>query len=249
MLKQAVVIDNNRENRALRRHVLRIFISIVLVAAFPLIVVSHVAAETHPGGPIMCSGVVHGDGHVTTGKDTVHVQLSHAPDTNYQLAACAGLFELSGELTVEARISFPNDAVEGSTGFGMQNNWYEDPNGIYAMQGIWFNQLGGAGNQVFASVIMPGLGQMDSVPVAVADPRSWNAYKIVVSEDSPGQYVAHFFVNDAEVEAITLAAAPWLVRVELWNDNQQAGQDLLPYLVNIGQMQQVKAKRVVATQQ
>jgi hypothetical protein len=90
---------------------------------------------------------------------------------------------------------------------------------------------------------------MDSVPITVANPKSWNDYKIVVSEDSPGQYVAHFFVNDVEVATLMLAAAPSLVRVELWNDNQQAGQDLVPYLVSVGQMQQVKAKRVIAVQQ
>ncbi|MCD4687337.1 MAG: hypothetical protein K8S97_15520, partial [Anaerolineae bacterium] len=156
---------------------------------------------------------------------------------------------LSNALTVEARVSFPGDAVEGSTGFGMQNNWIADPNFFLAMQGIWFNQLGGAGNQVFATVMIPGLGQMDSVPIAVADPKAWNDYTIVVSEDTPGQYVAHFWVNNVELTVITLAAAPLLVRVELWNDNQQAGQDLIPYLVTVDQMQQVKAKRVVAVQQ
>jgi hypothetical protein len=221
----------------------------ILIAAFLLVLASPATAEPDSGGPIMCSGIVYGDGNVTPGNGTVHVQLHHAPDTEYQLAACAGPFELSSELTVEATVSFSNDGVEGSTGFGMQNNWFEDPNGIYAMQGIWFHQVGGAGNQVFAMVMMPGLGQMDAVPVPVANPKSWHDYKIVVSEDSPGQHVAHFFVNDVEVAAITLAAAPWLVRVELWNDNQQAGQDMLPYLVNIGQMQQVKAKRVIAVQQ
>lgn len=249
MLKQAVVIDNDRENRAWRRHVLRIFMSIVLAGAFFAVLASPVAAEPPAGGPIMCSGVVYGDGHVTTGNGTVHVQLNQASAAAYQLAACAGPFELSGAITVEARISFPTDTVEGSTGFGLQNNWFEDPNGVYAAQGIWFSQQGGTGSQVFVSVIMPGLGQMDTVPVAVANPKAWNDYKIVVSEDSPGQYVAHFFVNDTEVQAIALAAAPWQVRVELWNDNQQVGQDLFPYLVSIGQLQQVKAKRVVAMQQ
>ncbi|MBI5958575.1 MAG: hypothetical protein HY866_07570 [Chloroflexi bacterium] len=249
MSKQVVVIDNDPENRELLILASGIFISIILVAAFLLLFATPVEAAPLAGGPIMCSGVVRGDGHVTPGNGTVHIQLNHAPDTDYQVAACAGPFELSGELTVEATVSFPNDAVEGSTGFGMQNNWFEDPNWIYALQGIWFYQIGGAGNQVFASVMMPGLGQMDSVPITVANPKSWNDYKIVVSEDSPGQSVAHFFVNDVEVAAITLAAAPSLVRVELWNDNQQAGQDLVPYLVTIGQMQQVKAKRVIAVQQ
>lgn len=249
MLNQTVAIDEDPKNRKWPRLTLDVFISIILVAAFLLVLASPVAAEPLADGRIMCSAVVYGDGHVTTGNGTVHIQLHHAPDTEYQVAACAGPFELSGALTVEATISFPKDAVEGSTGFGVQNNWFEDPNGIYALQGIWFNQLGGASNQVFASVMMPGLGQMDSVPIAVANPKSWNDYKIVVSEDSPGQYVAHFFVNDDEVADITLAAAPWLVRVELWNDNEQAGQDLLPYLVAVEQMQQVKAKRVIAVQQ
>ncbi|MBN2303750.1 MAG: hypothetical protein JXQ72_04700 [Anaerolineae bacterium] len=227
----------------------RIVISIMLVAVFLLVLASPVAAEPPAGGPIMCSGVVYGDGLVTPGEGTVHIQLRSAPDTEYQLAACAGPFELSGAITVEATLSFPNDTVEGSTGFGLQNNWFEDPNGVYALQGIWFSQSGNTGSQMLASVFMPGLGQLDSVPIAVADPKAWNDYKIVVSEDSPGQYVAHFFVNTVEVTAITLVAAPWLVRVELWNDNQQVGQDLMPYLVSITQLQQVKAKRVVAVQQ
>jgi hypothetical protein len=246
MFKKVAALDNDLRNRKL---LVDVFTSIILMAALLWVPISPVAAEPSAGGPIMCSGVVYGDGHVTTGSGTVHIQLHHAPDTEYQLAACAGPFELSGELTVEARISFPNDAVEGTTGFGMQNNWFEDPNGVYALQGIWFNQIGGAGNQIFASVMMPGLGQLDSVPVTVANPKAWNDYKIVVSEDSPGQYVAHFWINDVEVVSITLAAAPVLVRVELWNDNIEAGQDLIPHLVYIGQMQQVKAKRVLAEQQ
>lgn len=246
MFKKVVVLHKGSE---LLVHALNTFISILLVTVFLVVPASAVAAEPSEGGPIMCSGVVYGDGHVTTGNGTVHIQLHHASDTDYHLAACVGPFELSGELTVEARVSFPNDDVEGSTGFGLQNQWFDDPNGVYALQGIWFNQMGGTGNQIFASVLMPGLGQLDSVPIAVDNPKSWNDYKIVVSEDSPGQYVAHFFLNDDEVAAITLAAAPLLVRVELWNDNYQADPGLVPHPVNIGQMQQIKAKRVVAVQQ
>jgi hypothetical protein len=219
------------------------------IAALLLMFAAPVVAEEPDGGPIMCSAVVIGNGNVTPGNGNVHVQLNDASDTAYSLAACAGPFELSNELTVEATVSFPQDAVQGSTGFGMQNNWFADPNGIFALQGVWFNQLGGAGNQVFATVVMPGLGQLESVPVAVGNPKSWNDYKIVVSEDTPGYYVAHFFVNAVEVTTITLAAAPLLVHVELWNDNQQAGQDLMPFLVTVDQMQQVKAKRVAYMQQ
>lgn len=222
---------------------------LILVVGLLLVVALPVAADTTLGGPIMCSAVVHGNGNVTPGNGTVHVQLHDALDTAYSVAACAGPFELSNALTVEARLSFPADAVEGSTGFGVQNNWIEDPYFFLAMQGIWFNQLGGAGNTVFATVMMPGLEQMDSVPIPVGNPKAWNDYTIVVSEDAPGQYVAHFLVNDVEMTAIPLATAPWLVRVELWNDNQQAGQDLMPYLVTVDQMQQVKAKRVEYMQQ
>ena len=224
-------------------------ISITIIAMLLLVLAAPVAAEPVPGGPIMCSAVVYGNGNVTPGNGTVHVQLHDAPDTEYQLAACAGPFVLSNEFTVEARVSFPSDNVEGSTGFGVQNNWFTDPYGIFALQGIWFNQVGGAGNQVFATVMMPGLGQLDSVPIPVGNPKSWNDYKIVVSEDAPGQFVAHFLVNDVELTAITLAAAATLVRAELWNDNQQAGQDMMPYWVTVTQMQQVKAKSVEYSQQ
>lgn len=228
-----------------RKHIL---LSTLLVAIFLLVLAMPVAADVPEGGPIMCSGYVIGDGFVSPGNGTVHVQLRSSPGTEYNVAACVGPFELSGALTVEARISFPGSAIEGSTGFGVQNNWFADPNGIYALQGIWFNQVGGAGTQVFATVLMPGLNQFFSMPIPVANPQAWNDYQIVVSEDTPGQFVAHFRVNGAEVATVPLAAAPSAVRVELWNDNQQSGADLMPYLVPITQLQQVKAKRVVTSQ-
>lgn len=222
---------------------------LMVITIFILIGARPVTADPLEGGPIMCSPLILGDGNATSGTGNVHIQLNNALDTQYSLAACAGSFSLSNALTVEAEVSFPNDNIQGSTGFGLQNNWFEDPNGIFALQGIWFNQVGGAGNQIFATVLMPGLGQFDSVPIAVANPKAWNDYKIVVSEDTPGQYVAHFFVNEVEIVAIALATAPSLVRVELWNDNQEAGPDLMPYLVTVNQMQQVKAKRVEYVQQ